>query len=69
MMNTGEIYTRHIATVGKDASVVRAAAIMRQHHVHDLVTELNRIGQPIRHHQLTPPASPTQLSAPDNAKA
>ena len=33
-----------LATVGKDASVLRAAAIMRQHHVHDLVVIERKYG-------------------------
>jgi signal-transduction protein with cAMP-binding, CBS, and nucleotidyltransferase domain len=37
MINAGDVHTRRVATVGKDASVVRAAAIMRQHRVHDLL--------------------------------
>lgn len=134
-MAISEVCKRNVATVGKEASVLRAAAIMRQHKVHDLVvverkyggwapagiitehdiaievvgqgldpryvtvdaamssrvsamrndgnhgsdgggdgdttgamamdamlallvTELNHIGQPIRHHQLTQPARP-----------
>lgn len=43
-MNTGEVCRRNIATVGKDASVLRAAAIMRQHHVRDLVVIERRYG-------------------------
>jgi CBS domain-containing protein len=45
MVNTGEIYTRNIATVGNDASVVQAAAIMRQHHLHDLVVVERKCGR------------------------
>ena len=43
-MNTSENYSRKVATAGKDASVLRAAAIMRQHHVHDLVVIERKYG-------------------------
>jgi CBS-domain-containing membrane protein len=45
MMKTGEIYARNVATVGHDASVVRAAAIMRQHHLHNLVVVERKCGR------------------------
>ena len=43
-MNISEVRGRNIATVGKEASVLRAAAIMRQHHVRDLVVVERKSG-------------------------
>jgi CBS domain-containing protein len=43
-MQISEVRGRNIATVGKEASVLRAAAIMRQHHVRDLVVVERKLG-------------------------